>query len=326
MLKINKSLALFLGLFFTLVFTLLFLMEKLKPLLGHVAYYCQSFMQTRIIQIPYYLSALPLILVSLVLVIAIIKFLAILMRTQYLKYRLQKQIVNDPEITKLINRLELSTKIQLIKSKKPFAFCLGVFNQKVYISTGLVSLFTKKEIIAVLRHEQYHIENHDTVTMVVASIVRSLFPFSPYIVNLIKNYRIEREIAADKFAIQITGDRKGLLTALEKFLSSSSEPNAALTNIADNDTLEARICSLLNKPYQINKTRNNQLILSLFSGLVLVIFVVVPVHATEIHHQNHDVMMVCTQGDCINSCTKESELNKLFSQMQNSSHNYSTAR
>ena len=89
---------------------------------------------------------------------------------------------------------------------------------KIYISTGLLSHLTKKELEAVLRHEQYHLENHDTFTMIVASVAHSLFPFFPLVSDLINKYRIDREIRADKFAVSKIGDQYPLVSVLKNFL------------------------------------------------------------------------------------------------------------
>lgn len=318
----NKNLALFSGLFLLLGTLLLFTTQKFSPLIGHITYYCQSLLiDTRIIQIPNYLSLIPFLLFFAVLVISIIKFAILYSKVQYLKFKLKRNTANNLVTEKLINKLGLKEKAVLVQSDKQFAYCLGVRHPKIYFSTELISQLSKKELEAVLRHEQYHLENRDTFTMIVASVANSLFPFFPLVNDLIKKYRIEREIAADKFAVSKIGERYLLISALKKLLAFPTTEVVAVAAIADQDTLEPRIYSLVDKPYICRKFRLKHLLVTLFSSLVLATIFVMPVHAMELHHEEHDVMMICTNGQCMNSCTSKKSLNKLYSEIPTTKSN-----
>lgn len=335
MIRINKNLALFSGLFILLGVLLLFTLQKFSPLIGHVTYYCQSLLiDANMVPIPYYLSIIPFAFLFVILAVSIIKFFALYIKVQFLKIKLRGNITVDHKINKLISRLGLKNKAVLVQSDKQFAFCLGVRTPKIYFSTGLLAHLSIKELEAVLRHEQYHLENNDTFTMIVASVAHSLFPFFPLVGDLIKKYRIEREIKADKFAVAQIGDQHSLISALKKLLAFPTVGTVAVAAIADQDTLEPRIFSLVNKPYFRRQFRVRHLLVTLFSSLVLATIVVMPVHAKELHHQEHDVMMLCTDGECMNSCTSEKNLNKLYSEipanqkthLENSSHSYTPAQ
>lgn len=270
------------------------------------------------IPIPYYLSMVPFALLFVVLAISFIKFFILSFKVQFLKLKLKGNTTVNHDTNKLINRLGLKGKATLIKSDKQFAFCLGVRTPKIYFSTGLVSQLSIKELEAVLRHEQYHLENRDTFIMIVASVAHSLFPFFPLVSDLIKRYRIEREIEADKFAVTKIGDQSSLISALKKLLAFPTIETVAVAAIADQDTLEPRIYSLVNKPYVRRQFRIRHLLITLFSSVVLATILVMPVHAKELHHEEHDVMMLCTDGACMNACTSEKNLNKLYSEIPNS--------
>jgi beta-lactamase regulating signal transducer with metallopeptidase domain len=164
-------------------------------------------------------------------------------------------------------------------------------------------------------HEQYHLENYDTFIMIVASVMHSLFPFFPLVGDLINKYRIEREIEADKFAVGKIGDKLVLISALRKLLVFPTVEKAAVAAIADKDTLEPRIYSLVNKPFFQRQFRVRHLLITIFSSLVLITSIVIPVHAEELHHEEHDVVMLCTDGQCMNSCTSESNLNTFYSEI-----------
>src|SRR3989344_6909231 len=95
MIRINKSLILFLGLFLSLGMILLFIIQKLLPLMGHAIYYCQSFISSFIIHIPHYLSIIPLIALFLIIAISFIKFIALIIRIQILKSKLIGKVKID---------------------------------------------------------------------------------------------------------------------------------------------------------------------------------------------------------------------------------------
>ena len=315
MIKINKNLAIFSGLFLFLGIILFFTIQKLFPLIGHATYYCQSFISTHMIPIPYFLSVIPIAFLFLILIISFIKFFVLTLKIQTLKYSLKGKIAICNPLSNYVTHPGLNDKTVVIQSNEKFAFCLGIRIPKIYISTGLISQLSLGETEAVLRHEQYHLENRDTLTMIIASVAHSLFPFFPLISDLIKKYRVEREIEADKFAISKIGDQYALISALKKLLAFPSVETVALAAIADQDTLEPRIYSLVNKPYIRRQFRIRHFLITLFSSLVFVIIIVLPVNAKEVHHEDHDVLMLCADGECINSCISKKNLNKLYSEI-----------
>lgn len=316
MIKINRNLALFLSLFLILGILMVSIIQKLSPLFAHAIYYCQSlFIEAHMIPIPYYLSIIPFVFFLLILTISIIKFFVLNIKMQFLKIKLRGNIAIDQDTYKFISHLGLQDKAVLVQSDKQFAFCLGVRTPKIYFSTDLLSQLSLKELEAVLRHEQYHLENRDTLTMIIASVTHSLFPFFPLLGDLIKKYRIEREIEADKFAVTQVGDHHALISVLKKLLAFPTVETVAVAAIADQDTLEPRIYSLVNKFYFRKQFRLRHLFITLFSFLVLVTIIVMPISAKEIYHKERDVFMVCADGSCMNSCMNEKNLNNFYSEM-----------
>ena len=324
MIRVNKNLAIFSGLFLMLGTLLLFTLEKFSPLIGHITYYCQSILvDAKMIPIPYYLSTIPFILLFIILAISLIKFSALILKVQFLKLKLKGNITINHDTNMLINRLGLKGKAILVESDKQFAFCLGVRDPKIYFSTSLFYGLSMKELEAVLRHEQYHLENYDSLTMVVASVAHSLLPFFPLVSDLINKYRVDREIQADKFAISKIGDPYPLVSALKKLLAFPTTTTVAVAAIADQDTLEPRIYTLLNKPYARSRFGLKHLFITLFSSLILVTIIAMPVNAKELHHEEHDVLMLCTDGECMNTCTTQKNLNKLYSEIPSTEINKS---
>lgn len=314
MIKIHKNLFVFSGLLLFLGALLLFILQKFSPLVGHVTYYCQSLIDTYMIPIPYYLSIIPVLFLAGILAVSFIKFLILNVKVQFLKYILKDKITTGKKVNKLIKNLGLQGKTVVVKSNETFAFCIGISTPKIYISTRLIAKLSAKELEAVLRHEQYHLENYDTLTSIIASFAHSLSPIFPLLGDLIKKYRIDREIAADKFAVRHIGNSYPLISALKKLLAFETPQAVAFAAIADEGTLEPRICSLVNKQYKM-KFSASHIFITLFFALLIGFIAITPVHAKELHHQGHDVMMLCTNGECMNSCTSEQNLNKLYSEI-----------
>ena len=261
--------------------------------------------------ISHYIGAIPFILLFIFSAVATTKLFFILLKAQLLKRKLIKKSRTNPSFAALLEKLQLTDRTYFIDSEKQFAFCLGIRKPKIYISTALVSLLNIQEVEAVLRHERYHLENRDTLTMIVASIGESLLPFFPLISDFLHNYRIEREIKADKEAIQGLGDEKPLIAVLKKLLGTPSVAMVSVAAIADQDTLEPRILMLVKKDAHFRKFKIKHIFISVFSAFIMGAIVLSPVQAVEVHHEGVDVMMICPHGEaCLNACKQEYSVDK----------------
>jgi beta-lactamase regulating signal transducer with metallopeptidase domain len=204
----------------------------------------------------------------------------------------------------LLKKIDLVNKVVTIQSKKPFAFCFGVNSPKIFISTKLISISTRIELKAILLHEKYHLEHRDALTLLVAHTLESLFPFFPILSDLILAFRTERELLADKAAIN--GSTRGnLISVFKKLLryERTTEEYSFVPAIVDNRTLDVRIRAVTqNKQYRHAFSLKN-IFVSLFSLSMIIFFVITPVKALELHQDGQDVMVLCsnTQG-CTTYC------------------------
>lgn len=306
MIKINKNLLTFIGLIFLLGFSSLVFLQKLSPLISHTTYYCQSLINSISMPIPYYLGVTPFLLFFAFLFAATIKLLIIYVKVQLLKKNLTKTFKTNSQFNSLLEKLQLSDQTYLIENEKQFAFCLGIRRPRIYVSTSLVNILTIQELEAVLRHERYHLNNRDTLTMLIASIGESLLPFFPLLSDFLHNYRIEREIKADTEAIRGLGDTQPLISALKKLLTIPSVTVATASAIADQDTLEPRIHALIKKDIHFKRFNIRNVVVSLFSVFIMSIITLAPVQAVQVHHMGEDVMMVCpNDNECLNACKRE---------------------
>lgn len=303
MTRVNKNLVQFTILLLILSSVFFLIFQKFTPFLSHLTYYCQSFLNNQVIAIPQYISLLPFAMLFAIFIFSVGKALILYFKVILLKRKLQGEKVTDTATEELILSLGLSNKVNIIQAHDKFAFCLGLKYPKIYVSTQLINALSSDELSAVLKHEEYHLKNHDSFTMLVASIAHSLFPFFPIIGDLINKYRIDREIEADAFAIKSTGASHALISALKKLLIYPTQKNIAYAAIADEDTLEPRIYSLLNRDYIRKQFRMKNIFVTIVSFILVTIIVTVPVYAKELHHDHYDVMLLSSEKSSINSCT-----------------------
>lgn len=311
MIRINKNLFIFAGLIFLLGIFPLLSLQKLSPLISHTVYYCQSFINSLSLPIPYYLGAIPFMFVSIVLFIAVLRLSTIYIKVHFLRKSLIGNVKSNTSFNMLLEKLQLADKTYFIENEKRFAFCLGVRSAKIYVSTGLLTCLTIEELEVVLRHERYHLNNRDTLTMLIASIGESLLPFFPIFSDILANFRIEREIKADAEAIQGLGNKEPVISVLKKLLSVSSMTFATASAIADRDTLEPRILALVKKDFHFRRFKMRRILVSVASVLLMSVIMLTPVQAVEVHHKGEDVVMICpSNNECLNSCKQIYSANK----------------
>lgn len=306
MTNINKNVFIFSSsilipaIFFVVVF------QRISPLLSHTVYYCQSYINSISIPIPYIVSILPFLFLSLLFMMAFWNVFTIFRRAQVLKRTLLKDSTSKKTFSRLLKIMDLQTNTLLIKSNKPFAFCLGILRPKIYISTKMVSLMSLSELEVILRHEKYHIDNKDTFVMLLASVGKSLFPFLPFISDLLRNYRVEREIKADREAIKNLKNSAPLISVLRKLIAYPSLATVYVSAIADKETLEPRIKAIGKKDYKFRKYTMKNLLVSCLSLLIFALIMISPVYAVDLHNANDDIMMIClNEKSCVSSCTQQ---------------------
>lgn len=242
-------------------------------------YYCQAFLKSFSSPIPYQLGLVFAVLLMFIVLVCLARVLWVYWQS-YGFTRKTTLSANVPlYFRKLVNKHGLAGKVYLAKSKNPFAVCAGVGNPKIYISTALVDSLTTGEVEAVLLHEKYHLDNRDSLIMLIASITQSLLPLFPIISDLLANYRIDREIKADREAIKKIGSAKPIISVLTKLLMTEFPSLAALPSLANKDTLEPRIKALVSKDLSFRKFNKVRVFVSVLSFLILVVIAISPVQA-----------------------------------------------
>ena len=300
--RVNKYILLFTGTILLLSSSLMFIGQKLPKLLSHATYYCQSTLLSFLTPIPPQLVLLPFVIIAFIALIAIAQLVHTVIKVQSIKKSLIKNAGENKKLTKLLGELQLKDKTYLINDNNPFAFCLGVINPNIYISTALLQLVSREELKVVLHHEEYHLNNRDTLTMMVGSFGKSLFPFFPILSDFIKHYRIEREVRADREAVERSGNKNVLASALRKLLSSTSPVPAFAPAIIEYDTIEPRIAAITNHSTSRFKGYKILNIIISFAFIVIVGFTLFgPVHMMHMNAQDHHIIMLHAYEDtCLN--------------------------
>lgn len=309
--RLNHNLLRFTGLFLLLSLMVLATSGKYLPLLlTHTLYYCQSLISSFSFRLPGYSGVILLTLLLCLLTVSAGKLVVTFIRVQILRKKLTSQITSSGTFRQLLKKTGLGGNAFLVKDNEPFAYCFGIKHPQIYISTTLASRLTQRELTTVLLHEKYHLENRDTLTMFVASMVESLFPFFPLISDLINRFRLDREIRADQVAVAGIGQTRPLVSVLKKFiLFEPPHLPAFASTLAESDTLEIRINALLKRNVSYKKFSRVKLAVSVLSSLVLTGLFIAPVRAVELHHHEGKVMMVCLQdSECTAWCKAHSSV------------------
>ena len=314
MIKPSKYLLTFAGLFVLLGSGVLMASRKFLPLLfQHPVYYCQSVLHSFSLHLPDGLGVVLMGLLLLLMGYSAIKLMAVYIKINSMRKRLHLQIQTNKFFEQSLEQLHLTGQAFLVNDHKPFAFCHGIRNPKIYFSTALFNMVNASELEAILRHEQYHLKYKDSSIMLLAEVVKTLFPFFPLLTDLIRSFRIEREIAADYQAVSSLGTSESLISVLKKLLLYEQlEEYAFAPNLADFETLEVRIKALTNKNVHFRKLNLLNTLVSIASIGIFATLTMAPIQAIEIHDQKHDVMIMCLTNDqCVRGCQDNYNVNPM---------------
>lgn len=323
---INKSLLVAISLFATFGLAVLFIFQKFLHLsIGHTVYYCQNIIKSLSFQLPQTMGIALISLLLLTITVPIFRLLLNFYAISGHKKNLIPSLKSNLKLLRLIRKLKLGERIVQIESAKLFAYCVGIKKPQIYISSGLVTQVNVKELEAILLHEKSHLDNHDPLVLTLLSLTQNIFPYFPILSDLIRNFRIEREIRADKFAVSQQGDMQPLLSAMKKLLLvPDSDKFAFSVGVGELDTLEVRIHMLLEKKLVYKKFHLLNLLVTTLTILVVGFAALTPVHAIENHDDGRDVMMICPNNDsCVSWCQRNQSITP-NQPMENSSHPYST--
>ncbi len=328
--RTNNQLILFGSIIIFLSFGIFFVLQKFLALpLTKTIYLCQSFISSVFsFQIPHYLSYIPFFILFSILLIVLFKLLFAYRHIYTTRIKLTSDVVSSKKLDKMLIKLKIFENTLLVKDNTPFAFCFGIRHPKIYISTAMLKITTQNELKAILLHEKHHLQKKDTFTMLLASIAQSLFPFFPFISDLLLNFKIEKELQADSEVIKRLGTSESLISVLRKVLGVKSYRLVLAACIAEEDTLEPRIQFLLKNKDYVKKFRLRNVVVSLFFVAFFGLLLFTPVEAVNLPMQKDNTAMICLEGQaCANWCKKHNSVAPYsihYDSENNTSYNYSS--
>ncbi len=207
------------GVLFALLAATLFMFAE--TLLPHVVEFCLTIWNALSVQLAYRLMFLALI----VLVLSALAFLVRLWwHARLTKKHVQELLTQKREFSgkllRAVNQLALTACVDLVAAPQPFALCYGWLKPRVLVTTGLVEAMDEHELSSVLAHEKYHLTQYDPFKILIARALRDAVIFFPVLKDLVENYLLLQEIAADQHALAHGATRETLASALLKVFRS----------------------------------------------------------------------------------------------------------
>ncbi len=98
-----------------------------------------------------------------------------------------------------------------------FALTVGFVKPVIYISKNMFDTLSLEEIKAVLLHEQYHLENNHSLSLLLANTIRVSFFFIPIVKEIVSYLVLRFEFLADQEAIKGTSRDVLALALLKTF-------------------------------------------------------------------------------------------------------------
>lgn len=136
--------------------------------------------------------------------------------------------------------------IRFVSYPAPVAVTMGFFRPVVVLSTGLREMLTASEFEAVVYHELYHHKSRDPLKVFVLAMAASVLWYMPILKWVQEQYRRDKELLADAYAIEQKGSAAEIGSALVKMLKAGRHIHMPLSCVSFADTsVNERIRRLL---------------------------------------------------------------------------------
>lgn len=267
---------------------------KIQPVsLSSLVNHCRSLTSSVILHLPHLFWPALVATLLVVLAASLIRTIGGLIHLRHLTTNLSANSKSSKKFGYIVGKLGLECQAVLVENNQAFAFCAGILSPKIFVSTALCRVCGELELEAILRHERAHLRNQDTLTMFVAHISQSLFPFFPILSDFMASYKAAREIAADNECVRGLKTKRPLVKILTKILTLEAPQVAFAPAMTNLEGWERRLRTLVGAnagPYQY-QTKN--VIFTLLAAAFLIGTIFSPVEAVELHGSNQDVTLVC---------------------------------
>ena len=150
-----------------------------------------------------------------------------------------------PRLIPLCTKLNLSDQVVVLDTPARLAFCYGLLQPRICLSTGLVQVLTDREVTAVLLHEDYHRHHYDPLRALMANVLAAMLFFVPVVAEWRKLFLTSVELAADRHVMRLAG-RVPLAAALHKLLTHPQAVHLPAPGVNGFSATDVRIAHLLN--------------------------------------------------------------------------------
>lgn len=191
---------------------------------------------------------------------------------RFIRHLTPLSLATHPKLKKILHVMHLCEQLVLMNNNNLHcAFTLGLWNPKIYLSSGICSYLTRKELLAVILHETHHKKSRDTLKLFVVQILYALnffLPINHYLINLFSS---ASEKAADDSAVNFSREPLELASALVKLSKFNTKdilsPSAAFSR--EQNIVEDRIQRLLETQRTPPSFNKKYLYLSCFLSLFI---------------------------------------------------------
>lgn len=209
-------------------------------------------------------------------------------------------------LTQLCHRHSIdTTQVTVVKNQQPLAYAMGVFSQRIVLTTGLLKLLTKKELEAVLLHEKYHTLHRHGMMILCAEITASTLSFFPILHDTLHRMKASFELAADHYAQEIQGTGKYVYGAI----MAMTNPQRLATSVSFTPAfgvtvIEQRVQTLQHKALPTHLYSKKRLVCTVLSLFVLSTLVFFPTqqYASETVTQTLDGQSCIHTLQCSAQC------------------------
>lgn len=176
--------------------------------------------------------------------------------------------------------------VLLDNDKLRCAFTLGLWKPKIYVSSGICSYLSRKELIAVIFHETHHKKSKDPLKLFVVQILYALnffLPVNNYLINL---FSAASEKAADDSAINFSREPLELVSALVKLSKSKlmDTPSPSTAFSKEQNIVEDRIRRLLETHKPLPYSGKTYLYLSCIASVFIAVIICLSLFFKSFNH------------------------------------------
>jgi beta-lactamase regulating signal transducer with metallopeptidase domain len=119
-------------------------------------------------------------------------------------------------IEELATFLKIKTPQLFLSTQHIVPYTKGFFKKIIVLPTAFINQLTEQELEAVLLHEIAHIKRYDHITNFFVTLMDVLLSFNPFAQKLIKELRLQRELACDDWVLAQQVRPKHYALALQK--------------------------------------------------------------------------------------------------------------